>query len=46
MNGGHYKSYIKSEDKNWYIFDDETVDLKEPDFSENRYVVGLYYIKF
>ena len=45
INDGHYKSYIKSEDNNWYIFDDETVDLKMPDFSENRYVVGLYYIK-
>ena len=45
MNGGHYLSYVEIEEGKWYKFDDETVSSESPDFSGNRYVVGLYYIK-
>lgn len=45
MSRGHYISYIETSDDKWYKFDDEIISLEKPNFSENRYVVGLYYIK-
>ena len=43
--GGHYISYIKTEQNIWYKFDDESVRIETPDIFNNRNVVGLYYIK-
>ena len=44
-NLGHYLSYVKKEEDNWLKFDDKRISDETPKFEDNRYVVGLYYIR-
>ena len=41
---GHYISYIKIDNKKWYMFSDHHVQDSLPDFS-SRDVFGLYYVR-
>lgn len=43
-SNGHYYSFLKI-DKNWYLYDDEKIIEKEPNFVSNN-VVGLFYEEY
>ena len=43
-NSGHYYSFVKINNKNWFKFSDLSVTENNPNFS-SKYVVGLYYIR-
>ena len=43
-SNGHYYSFLKI-DKNWYLYDDEEIIEKEPNFVSNN-VVGLFYEEY